>query len=57
MFNDILGESLVSILWEYTLIRTIMYIFTYINTGIVLRVLGYRSGGLGSIPDTTRKKK
>jgi hypothetical protein len=25
--------------------------------GLVVRVLGYRSGGLGSIPGTTRKKK
>jgi hypothetical protein len=25
--------------------------------GLVVRVLGYRSGGLGSFPDTTRKKK
>jgi hypothetical protein len=25
--------------------------------GIVVRVLGYRSGGLGSIPGTTRKRK
>jgi hypothetical protein len=24
--------------------------------GLVVRVLGYRSGGLGSIPDTTKKK-
>jgi hypothetical protein len=24
--------------------------------GLVVRVLGYRSGGLGSIPDTNRKK-
>jgi hypothetical protein len=24
--------------------------------GLVVRVLGYRSGGLGSIPGTTRKK-
>jgi hypothetical protein len=24
--------------------------------GLVVRVLGYRCGGLGSIPDTTRKK-
>jgi hypothetical protein len=34
----------------------------YINTidrlcGLVVRVLGYRSGGPGSIPSTTRKKK
>jgi hypothetical protein len=25
--------------------------------GLVIRVLGYRSGGSGSIPGTTRKKK
>jgi hypothetical protein len=25
--------------------------------GLVVRVLGFRSGGLGSIPGTTRKKK
>jgi hypothetical protein len=25
--------------------------------GVVVRVLGYRSGGPGSIPGTTRKKK
>jgi hypothetical protein len=25
--------------------------------GLVVRVLGYRSGGLGSIPGTTMKKK
>jgi hypothetical protein len=25
--------------------------------GLVIRVLGYRSGGPGSIPDTTRKRK
>jgi hypothetical protein len=25
--------------------------------GLVVRVLGYRSGGLGSIPGTTRGKK
>jgi hypothetical protein len=25
--------------------------------GLLVRVLGYRSGGLGSIPGTTRKKK
>jgi hypothetical protein len=25
--------------------------------GLVVRVLGYRSGGPGSIPDTTRKNK
>jgi hypothetical protein len=25
--------------------------------GLVVRVLGYRSGGLGSIPGNTRKKK
>jgi hypothetical protein len=25
--------------------------------GLVFRVLGYRSGGLGSIPGTTKKKR
>jgi hypothetical protein len=25
--------------------------------GLVVRVLGYRSGGPGSVPGTTRKKK
>jgi hypothetical protein len=25
--------------------------------GLVVRVLGYKSGGLGSIPGTTRRKK
>jgi hypothetical protein len=28
----------------------------YRHCGVVVRVLGYRSGGLGSIPGTTRKK-
>jgi hypothetical protein len=27
------------------------------GSGLVVRVLGYRSGGPGSIPDTTRRKK
>jgi hypothetical protein len=26
-------------------------------SGLVIRALGYRSGGTGSIPGTTRKKK
>jgi hypothetical protein len=35
-----------------------LYIYLYIDRlcGLVVRVLGYRSGGLGSIPGTTRKK-
>jgi hypothetical protein len=38
-----------------------IYLFLFTNLdhlcGLVVRVLGYRSGGLGSIPGTTRKKK
>jgi hypothetical protein len=33
-----------------------MKIYTDRLCGLVIRVLGYRSGGLGSIPGTTRKK-
>jgi hypothetical protein len=37
-----------------------MYIYMYISghmfCGLPVRVLGYRSGGPGSIPGTTRKK-
>jgi hypothetical protein len=32
-------------------------IIIIIIIGLVVRVLGYRSGGQGSIPGTTRKKK
>jgi hypothetical protein len=31
--------------------------FIWLLQGLVVRVLGYRSGGPGSIPGTTRKKK
>jgi hypothetical protein len=33
-----------------------IYIYTDRLCGLVVRVLGYRSGGPGSIPGTTRKK-
>jgi hypothetical protein len=33
------------------------HIFIDLLCGLVVRVLGYRSGGPGSIPGTTRKKK
>jgi hypothetical protein len=36
-----------------------MYIYVYIYDslcGLVVRVLGYRSGGPGSIPGTTKKE-
>jgi hypothetical protein len=33
-----------------------IYIFVDRIYGLVVRVLGYRSGGSGSIPGTTRKK-
>jgi hypothetical protein len=36
---------------------TKMLHFYYRLCGLVVRVLGYRSGGPGSIPGTTRKKK
>jgi hypothetical protein len=39
---------------------TFIYIYIYIYDrlcGLVVRVLGYRSGGPGSIPETNRKKK
>jgi hypothetical protein len=36
-----------------------IYIYQWCDRlcGLVVRVLGYRSGGPGSIPGTTRKKK
>jgi hypothetical protein len=34
----------------------ITYVFIFRLCGLVVRVLGYRSGGPGSIPGTTRKK-
>jgi hypothetical protein len=38
---------------------SVVYIMTDLDRlcGLVVRVLGYRSGGPGSIPGTTRKKK
>jgi hypothetical protein len=41
---------------EHGHILAILYIFDRL-CGLVVRVLGYRSGGPGSIPGTTRKKK
>jgi hypothetical protein len=47
----------------FKIVNTISYKFTsdvllYDRLcGLVVRVLGYRSGGPGSIPGTTRKKK
>jgi hypothetical protein len=42
-------------------ISTVKFFFTYVFfdrlCGLVVRVLGYRSEGPGSIPGTTRKKK
>jgi hypothetical protein len=34
-----------------------IYIYIYRLCGLVVRDLGYRSGGPGSIPGTTRNKK
>jgi hypothetical protein len=47
------------VLYELTLnlIYDFHYHFLDRICGLVVRVLGYRSGGPGSIPGTTRKKK
>jgi hypothetical protein len=36
--------------------HTVSYVFRWRSSGLVVRVLGYRSGGPASIPGTTRKK-
>jgi hypothetical protein len=36
--------------------KILQLFFKYRNCGLVVRVLGYRSGGPGSIPGTTKKK-
>jgi hypothetical protein len=42
----------------YTILDFLFYMyFKDCLCGLVVRVLDYRSGGLGSIPGTTRKKK
>jgi hypothetical protein len=44
-----------------TVIELMAFPYRYLKLdrlcGLVVRVLGYRSGGPGSIPGTTRKKK
>jgi hypothetical protein len=47
---------------KFTTYKQKTFIFTYYRIrdrlcDLVVRVLGYRSGGSGSIPETTRKKK
>jgi hypothetical protein len=46
---------------SFLFIYIYIYIYIYIKMdrlcGLVVRVLGYRSGGPGSIPGTNRKKK
>jgi hypothetical protein len=51
-------ENLFSILYEHIIYTIYIYIYIYIDRlcGLVVRVLGYRSGGPGSVPGTTRKK-
>jgi hypothetical protein len=47
---------------DYVVVQPITYnfgaFFLYVDRlyGLVVRVIGYRSGGPGSIPGTTRKK-
>jgi hypothetical protein len=64
-FNAVLSLHLVLILIQrspaYTLhnlsfLRYVIRVSDHL-CGLVARVLGYRSGGPGSIPGTTRKKK
>jgi hypothetical protein len=42
---------------RYIIIIIILIITNIILCGLVVRVIGYRSGGPGSIPGTTRKEK
>jgi hypothetical protein len=55
------GGKVVSPTHPHTLLhRNIIFLLLVLIDrlcGLVVRVLGYRSGGLGSIPGTTRKKK
>jgi hypothetical protein len=48
--------SLVSIHALWVIYLSSILILSDCLCGLVVRVLGYRSGGPGSIPDTTRKK-
>jgi hypothetical protein len=41
---------------NYILIYNFNIVIYDLLCGLVVRVLGYRSGGPGSIPDTTKKK-
>jgi hypothetical protein len=43
--------------FEQCIISIIIIIISERLCGLVVRVLGYRFGGPGSIPRTTRKKK
>jgi hypothetical protein len=56
------GESLVyniDLSVAVPLLISLRYVYSYVLAfcGLVVRVLGYRSGGPGSIPGTTSKKK
>jgi hypothetical protein len=43
--------------YHFTINFSVYYLYEQVAFMLVVRVLGYRSGGLGSIPVTTRKKK
>jgi hypothetical protein len=47
---------LLSHTWRVVINASVAYLLGRL-CGLVVRVLGYRSGGLGSIPGTTKKKK
>jgi hypothetical protein len=63
-FQCIFREVLVNMIYHnkayiHKVTTTEGYVYIYIYDrpcGLVVRVLGYRSGGSGSIPGTTRKK-
>jgi hypothetical protein len=58
---DVPGSDLGWAIYSETFWDTFLILCVVISLdrlcGLVVRVLGYRSGGPGSIPGTTRKKK
>jgi hypothetical protein len=55
--NSLPQNLLLDISWLSSLISGSWIVISNRLCGLVVRVLGYRSGGPGSIPGTTRKKK
>jgi hypothetical protein len=60
--RNITSGNLNTICYPYSILkgmREFMHMLVFLDRfcGLVVRVLGYRSGGPGSIPGTTRKEK